>query len=86
MDYVSPIIMQLPELAPHYTQHPIFHDIFTAMVVAALIAIGLNFAVAILRKKTTDIEKMNKIMKETNEWRKQYTDAIKNRIRSVLRN
>src|ERR687887_287759 len=76
MDYVSPIIM-LPRLAPHYTQHPIFHDIFTAMVVAALIAIGLNFAVAILRKKTTDIEKMNKIMKETNEWRKQYTDAIK---------
>jgi uncharacterized membrane protein (DUF106 family) len=50
---------------------------FTAMIIAALIAIGLNFAMAILRKKTTDIEKMNKIMKETNEWRKQYTDAIK---------
>src|SRR5215212_2771238 len=77
MDYFSPIIMQLPGLAPHYTQHPIFGDMFTAMVVAALIAIGLNFAMAILRKKTTDIEKMNKIMKETNEWRKEYTNAIK---------
>src|SRR5919205_2045974 len=77
MDYLSPIIMQLPGLAPHYTQHPIFHDMFTAMIVAALIAIGLNFAMAILRKKTTDIEKMNKIMKETNEWRKDYTNAIK---------
>ncbi len=30
-----------------------------------------------LRKKTTDIEKMNRVMKETTEWRKQYTDAIK---------
>ena len=77
MDYLNPIIMQLPGLAPHYTQHPIFGDMFTAMVVAALIAIALNFAMAILRKKTTDIEKMNKIMKETNEWRKEYTNAIK---------
>ena len=74
---LNPIIMQLPGLAPHYTKHPIFHDMFTAMIVAALIAIGLNLAMAMLRKKTTDIEKMNKIMKETNEWRKQYTDAIK---------
>jgi uncharacterized membrane protein (DUF106 family) len=47
------------------------------MIVAALIAIGMNFAFALLRKKTTDIEKMNKVMKETNVWRKQYTDAIK---------
>src|SRR5436309_5101811 len=77
MPYLNTIIMQLPGLAPHYTQHPIFHDMFTAMIVAALIAIGLNFAMAILRKKTTDIEKMNKIMKETNEWRKEYTYAIK---------
>jgi uncharacterized membrane protein (DUF106 family) len=77
MDYLSAIVMQLPGLSPHYTQHPIFHDMFTAMIVAALIAIGLNFAMAILRKKTTDIEKMNKIMKETNEWRKEYTYAIK---------
>src|ERR671932_1005891 len=77
MAYVDPIIIQLPGLVPHYTKHPIFHDMFTAMIVAALIAIGLNFAMAMLRKKTTDIEKMNRVMKETNEWRKQYTDAIK---------
>ena len=69
--------MQLQGLVPHYAKHPIFHDMFTAMIVAALIAIGLNFAMAMLRKKTTDIEKMNRVMKETNEWRKQYTDAIK---------
>ena len=49
----------------------------TAAIVAALISIGLNFGIAMLRKKTTDIGKMNRIMKETNEWRKQYTDAMR---------
>jgi uncharacterized membrane protein (DUF106 family) len=47
------------------------------MIIALLISVGMNFAFAMLRKKTTDIEKMNRVMKETNEWRKQYTDAIK---------
>ena len=69
--------MQLPGLTPHYTKHPLFPDMFTAMIVVALISIGMNFAMAMLRKRTTDIEKMNRVMKETNEWRKQYTDAIK---------
>ena len=32
----------------------------------------MNFAFAMLRKKTTDIEKMNRVMKETNQWRKQF--------------
>ncbi len=69
--------MQLPGLTPHYTKHPLFPDMFTAMIVVALISIGMNFAMAMLRKRITDIEKMNRVMKETNEWRKQYTDAIK---------
>jgi uncharacterized membrane protein (DUF106 family) len=69
--------MQLPGLTPQYTKHPLFPDMLTAMIAAALIAIGMNIAFSLLRKKTTDIEKMNKVMKETNEWRKQYTDAIK---------
>ena len=77
MNIIDSIIMQIPGLAPHYTKHPLFPDMLTAMIVAALIAIGMNFAFALLRKKTTDIEKMNKVMKETSEWRKQYTDAIK---------
>ena len=77
MNVIDSIIMQIPGLAPQYTKHPLFPDMLTAMIVAALIAIGMNFAFALLRKKTTDIEKMNKVMKETNEWRKQYTDAIK---------
>ena len=69
--------MQIAGVTPHYTTHPIFPNLFTAMTVASLIAIGLNFVFSMLRKKTTDIEKMNKVMKETTEWRKQYTDAIK---------
>jgi uncharacterized membrane protein (DUF106 family) len=75
--YLGDLILQIPGLAPAYTKHPIFPDLFSAMIVAALIAIGLNFAFAILRKKTTDIDRLSKVMKETNEWRKEYTDAIR---------
>jgi uncharacterized membrane protein (DUF106 family) len=69
--------MQMPGLAPKYTTHPLFPDMVSAMIVSALIAIGMNYAFAILRKKTTDVGKMTKVMKETNEWRKQYTEAIR---------
>jgi uncharacterized membrane protein (DUF106 family) len=71
--------MQVPGLTPHYTKTPIFPDMVSALIVAALIAIAMNFAMAMLRKRTTDIDKMNRVMKETNEWRKQYTDAIRKR-------
>jgi uncharacterized membrane protein (DUF106 family) len=67
----------MPGLAPHYTKHPLFPDMVSAMIVSALIAIGMNYAFAMLRKKTTDMGKMTKVMKETNEWRKQYTEAIR---------
>jgi uncharacterized membrane protein (DUF106 family) len=75
--YLSDLILQIPGLSPAYTKHPIFPDLFSAMIVAALISIGLNFAFALLRKKTTDIDRLSKVMKETNEWRKEYTDAIR---------
>jgi uncharacterized membrane protein (DUF106 family) len=70
------LLMQWP-LSPQYTQNPWFPDLISAMIVALVIAVAMNFAFAMLRKKTTDIEKMNRVMKETNEWRKQYTDAVK---------
>src|ERR671930_1000243 len=72
---IQDLLMQL--LSPQYTTHPIFPDLVTATIVALLISVGMNFAFAMLRKKTTDMEKMSRVMKETNEWRKQYTDAIK---------
>ena len=72
---IQDLLMQF--FSPQYTTHPIFPDMITAAIVAMAISVGMNFAFAMLRKKTTDIEKMNRIMKETNEWRKQYTDAIK---------
>jgi uncharacterized membrane protein (DUF106 family) len=75
--YLSDLFLQIPGLAPAYTKHPIFPDLFSAMLVAALISIGLNFAFAMLRKKTTDIDRLSKVMKETNQWRKEYTDAIR---------
>jgi uncharacterized membrane protein (DUF106 family) len=70
------LLMQWP-FAPQYTQNPIFPDFLSAMLIALLISVGMNFGFAMLRKKTTDIEKMNRVMKETNEWRKQYTDAVR---------
>jgi len=73
------LLLQLPGLTPHYTEHPLFPDMFTSAIVAAMIAIGLNYAMAMLRRKTTNIEKMKSVMKETGEWRKKYTEAIKKR-------
>jgi uncharacterized membrane protein (DUF106 family) len=75
--YLSDLILQIPGLVPAYTKHPIFPDLFSAMIIAALIAVGLNFGFAMLRKKTTDIDRLSKVMKETNQWRKEYTDAIR---------
>jgi uncharacterized membrane protein (DUF106 family) len=77
INLIFSVIMQVPGLAPQYTKHPIFPDMVSAMIVSAIISIGLNFAFAMLRKKTTDMGKMAKVMKETNEWRKQYTEAIR---------
>ena len=71
------LVLQFPGLTPHYTQHPIFPDMVTSAIIAAMIAIGLNLAMALLRRKTTNIEKMKTVMKETGEWRKKYTEAIK---------
>jgi uncharacterized membrane protein (DUF106 family) len=61
----------------HYSENPPFPFSFSSMIVAALIAIALNVAFALLRKKTTDIEKMSKIMKESVEFRKQMMAAVK---------
>jgi len=77
INFIFSVIMQMPGLTPQYTKHPLFPDMVSAMIVSALIAIGMNYAFAILRKKTTDVGKMSKVMKETNEWRKQYTEAIR---------
>lgn len=72
---IQDLLMQF--FAPQYTQNPWFPDMVSASIVALIISVAMNFAFAMLRKKTTDIEKMSRVMKETTEWRKQYTDAIK---------
>ncbi|HEX6561756.1 MAG TPA: EMC3/TMCO1 family protein [Nitrososphaera sp.] len=74
IDYGS-LILQL--FSPQYTRHPIFPDFLTATLVAMVISVSMSFAFAMLRRKTTDIERVNRIMKETNEWRKAYTAAVK---------
>jgi uncharacterized membrane protein (DUF106 family) len=78
------LLLQLPGLSPHYTNHPLFPDMVSSAIVAALIAIGLNTAMALLRRKTTNIEKMKTVMKETGEWRKKYTEAIKKKDKTLI--
>lgn len=72
---ITDLILQF--FTPQYTRNPIFPDFLTSMILALAISVGMSFAFAMLRKKTTDIERANRIMKETNEWRKAYTDAVK---------
>ena len=81
---LNDLMLQLPGLSPHYTQHPLFPNMVTAAIVAALIAIGLNTAMALLRRKTTNIEKMKTVMKETGEWRKKYTEAVRKKDKAQV--
>ena len=74
---ISDLILQLPGLAPSYTKHPIFPDLLSSMLIATLIAIGLNFAFALLRKKTTDIDRLTKVMQEQKNFNKEYREAIR---------
>lgn len=83
MTIIDDLVRQWP-LTPQYTQNPIFPDFVSAAIVALIISVAMNFAFAMLRKKTTDIEKMNRVMKETAEWRKQYTAAIKKQDKAKI--
>jgi uncharacterized membrane protein (DUF106 family) len=83
MSILDNFLLQWP-INPQYTQNPIFPDLITATLVAMVISVSLNFAFAMLRRKTTDIEKMNRVMKETTEWRKEYTDAIKKKDKARI--
>lgn len=82
MDF-SLIIMQLL-WTTHYSESPPFPFSFSSMIIAALIAIAMNIAFALLRKKTTDIEKMSKIMKESVEFRKQMMAAVKKQDKAQI--
>lgn len=83
MIYFNDILLQIGWM-PTYTKHPMFPDMFSALIVATLISVGLTFAFALLRRKTTDIEKMQRVMRETNEWRKKYTDAVRKRDKTRI--
>lgn len=69
---------------PQYTRHPIFPDLLTSMIVALIIAVAMSFGFAMLRKKTTDMERYGRIMKETTEHRRAYMDAVKKQDKARL--
>jgi uncharacterized membrane protein (DUF106 family) len=77
--FITNLLYSIPlQLAP---PTPSIHPYITNMANAALlitgIAIALQFLYAALRRKTTDLGKMRRIMKETTEWRKEYMDAVR---------
>lgn len=82
MDFTY-LIMQF-FFTPHYVENPPLPFSFFSMIIAALIAIVMNIAFALLRKKTTDIEKMSKIMKESVEFRKQMMAAVKKQDKAQI--
>ena len=82
MDFTY-LIMQF-FLSPHYVENPPLPFSFVSMIIAALIAIAMNVAFALLRKKTTDIAKMSKIMKESVEFRKQMMAAVKKQDKELI--
>lgn len=82
MDFTY-LIMQFL-FTPHYVENPPLPFSFGSMLIAALIAISMNVAFAFLRKKTTDIEKMSKIMKESVEFRKQMMAAVKKQDKAQI--
>jgi uncharacterized membrane protein (DUF106 family) len=69
------IVMQLAP--PTGAVHPQVTNMVNAAFLVTGIAIALQFLYAVLRRKMTDLGKMNRIMKETTDWRKEYMDAIK---------
>jgi uncharacterized membrane protein (DUF106 family) len=83
---IIPLHMQL-QIAPTGSAHPYVTDMLTSAILVSIIAIALQFLYAFLRLKLTDLQKLKRAMKEVNEWRREYMDAIrkqdKNRIEKL---
>jgi Predicted membrane protein len=83
---IIPLYMQL-QIAPTGSAHPYVTDMLTSAILVSIIAVALQFLYAFLRLKLTDLQKLKRAMKEVNEWRKEYMDAIrkqdKNRIEKL---
>ncbi len=82
---ITLLLNYLPlQLQPQPVAHPYITDLTMAAIIVALIAIGVQFIYAFLRKRFTDMEKMKKIMQETRDFRKEYLDAIKRQDKKAL--
>jgi uncharacterized membrane protein (DUF106 family) len=83
---IIPLHMQL-QIAPTGSAHPYVTDMLTSAILVSIIAVALQFLYAFLRLKLTDLQKLKRAMKEVNEWRREYMDAIrkqdKNRIEKL---
>lgn len=66
------------------SSHPYITNIVSAAIVVTLIAIALQFAYALIRRKFTDMNRLSAIMKEITEFRKKYIEAIKTQDKEAL--
>ncbi|MEM0479778.1 MAG: EMC3/TMCO1 family protein [Candidatus Nitrosocaldus sp.] len=73
-----PSILSLPlQFAPQASAHPYITNMLTASILVSVIAIALQFFYALLRLKMVDMQKLRRMMKEVNDWRREYMDAIR---------
>ncbi|MEO9364932.1 MULTISPECIES: EMC3/TMCO1 family protein [Candidatus Nitrosocaldus] len=71
-----PSILPL-QFAPQASAHPYITNMLSASILVSIIAIALQFFYALLRLKMTDMQKLRRMMKEVNDWRREYMDAIR---------
>ncbi|MFN4336087.1 MAG: EMC3/TMCO1 family protein [Candidatus Nitrosocaldus sp.] len=76
--YLSSLPSMLPlQLAPPASAHPYITNMMSASILVSIIAIALQFFYALLRLKMTDMQKLRRMMKEINDWRREYMDAMR---------
>src|SRR5574338_1586223 len=79
LGFLNSILLQIPGLnpGPLGSTNPLIPGTIGSVFGIVLIAIGLNFLNAIIRKKMVDQEKIKRLLKETRAWQKERMAAFR---------
>ena len=79
LGFLNSIFLQIPGLnpGPLGSTNPLIPGTIGSVFGIVLIAIGLNFLNAIIRKKMVDQEKIKRLLKETRAWQKERMAAFR---------
>ncbi|MCS7140989.1 MAG: EMC3/TMCO1 family protein [Candidatus Nitrosocaldus sp.] len=84
LPYPSPLLLASPlpsmlplQFAPPASAHPYITNMLSASILVSIIAIALQFFYALLRLKMTDMQRLRRLMKEVNDWRRDYMEAMR---------